>query len=178
MPLLLQRAKCALTTWPNAAGWRYTGIVSLIYFAIVTPIGFASGLMYWVAPPSAVDILKIMLLTIFIPGIMEETIFRGLMYPSIQETKAPAKPWRWILISTTLFILWHPFNYFVFLKDSEKYDASVFLNPAFLAIVLVLGVSCSLIYLKTRSLWAPIALHWLTVVIWKVFCGGLNYFPL
>ncbi|MCI5125432.1 MAG: CPBP family intramembrane metalloprotease, partial [Candidatus Electrothrix sp. AR5] len=44
----------------------------------------------------------------------------------------------------------------------------------FLVIVFCLGIVCSLAYILSRSLWVPIIIHWLTVVIWVLFLGGRN----
>ena len=43
-----------------------------------------------------------------------------------------------------------------------------------LLIVALLGITCSVSYVLSRSLWTPIIIHWLTVVVWVIFLGGRN----
>ncbi len=176
MHLLLKRARLALTTWPTAEGWRFCAIIGSIYFVTALSIGLISGIMSPSPFPPVGDVIKLMLLSIVIPGAFEEMTFRGLTHPSIVERLR--RPRAVLILSTMAFILWHPFNYFVFLRTSEVFQARVFLDPSFLAIVLVLGIACSLMFQKTRSLWPCFAVHYLTVVVWKCWFGGLRFFPI
>jgi len=74
------------------------------------------------------------------------------------------------LLSATLFTLWHPLNALTINPGAE----ALFCNPGFLLIVFCLGGVCSLSYIASRSLWVPIIIHWLTVVVWVLFLGGRN----
>jgi len=75
-----------------------------------------------------------------------------------------------LLVSTAAFVLWHPANALTINTTAS----ALFLNPAFLLIVALLGITCSVSYVLSRSLWTPIIIHWLTVVIWVIFLGGRN----
>ena len=33
---------------------------------------------------------------------------------------------------------------------------------------------CSIGYILSRSLWVPVLIHWVTVVVWVSFLGGRN----
>ncbi|NIO11476.1 MAG: CPBP family intramembrane metalloprotease, partial [Deltaproteobacteria bacterium] len=74
------------------------------------------------------------------------------------------------LISSLLFVAWHPLNALTINKGAQE----IFLNPYFLFDTLCLGMACSLSYIYSRSLWVPIIIHWLTVVLWVMFFGGRN----
>jgi len=47
-----------------------------------------------------------------------------------------------------------------------------FLNLNFLLIVFLLGITCSLGYILSRSIWVPVIIHWLTALVWLLFLGG------
>jgi predicted Abi (CAAX) family protease len=74
------------------------------------------------------------------------------------------------LLSAILFTLWHPLNALTINSGAQAF----FYDPYFLAIVFFLGIVCSLTYILSRSLWVPIIIHWLTVVVWVIFLGGRN----
>lgn len=53
-----------------------------------------------------------------------------------------------------------------------SHDDRVFLDPVFLVLVTLLGIVCTITYLKSGSVWLPILFHWLMVVVWIIFLGG------
>jgi predicted Abi (CAAX) family protease len=67
-------------------------------------------------------------------------------------------------------VAWHPLNALTINTGAQE----VFLNPSFLVVVFCLGLACSLSYIYSKSLWAPVVIHWLTVFIWVFFLGGRN----
>ena len=75
----------------------------------------------------------------------------------------------YILLSTFLFVIWHPINALV-----NPVSAIFFYNPYFLAIVAFLGITCGTSYIYSRSLWVPILIHWITVLFWVFLLGGRN----
>jgi uncharacterized protein len=110
-------------------------------------------------------VVRLVLIAIFVPAIGEELVFRAALLP--QPDGSPV-PWLPVLISTALFVLWHPLQALVF---GPHWTAAV-LNPWFLAAVAALGVALARLYWKTGSLWPPVALHWLAVATWKILFGG------
>ncbi|XGV98198.1 MAG: CPBP family glutamic-type intramembrane protease [Leptolyngbya sp. BL-A-14] len=40
----------------------------------------------------------------------------------------------------------------------------------------MLGIICTLSYLKSGSLWMPVVMHWVIVVSWLLIFGGLEKF--
>ena len=62
--------------------------------------------------------------------------------------------WR-AALALALFVLWHP--------------AQVWLG---LLIAAALGLTCTLAWRMTGSIWPAVAIHWVTVVGWKAVLGG------
>lgn len=58
---------------------------------------------------------------------MEEVVFRGLLMPAFN--------WRWAVVSTTLYVLWHPIEAYTFLPAADP----LFRQPVFLGLVTVGG---------------------------------------
>ena len=105
-----------------------------------------------------------------VPSLLEEVFFRGILIPNNAATQSKSRIAAYISVSTAAFVLWHPANALTINTTA----APVFLNPAFLLIVALLGLTCSVSYVLSRSIWTPIIIHWLTVVIWVIFLGGRN----
>ncbi|MFC1604002.1 type II CAAX prenyl endopeptidase Rce1 family protein [Planctomycetota bacterium] len=104
------------------------------------------------------------------PSLLEEAFFHGILIPNNACTQSKIKIIAYIAFSTTAFVLWHPANALTINPTA----AALFLDPAFLLIVTLLGITCSISYVLSRSLWTPIIIHWLTVVVWVIFLGGRN----
>jgi predicted Abi (CAAX) family protease len=104
------------------------------------------------------------------PSLLEEAFFRGVLIPNNAVTQSKSRIVACIAVSTAAFVLWHPANALTINTTA----AALFLNPAFLLIVTLLGITCSVSYVLSRSLWTPIIIHWLTVVVWVIFLGGRN----
>lgn len=116
-------------------------------------------------------IVYILPFTLFIfPAFLEELFFRGVLIPRSSFEKSHKHKLLVVIISTILFVIWHPFNAYLFNQGSQ----ALFFNSYFLAIVFILGLSCSYSYIITRSLWTPIIIHWLTVLVWVLLLGGRN----
>ena len=109
--------------------------------------------------------------TLFIfPSLLEEAFFRGILIPNNAAAQSKSRIVAYIAVSTAAFVLWHPANALMINTTA----AALFLDPAFLLIVALLGITCSVSYVLSRSLWTPIIIHWLTVVVWVIFLGGRN----
>lgn len=146
-----------------------TLILVTIYVCASLAIGFGAGLF----SAGVVDypIWIILPFTLFIfPSLLEEAFFRGVLIPNNVASQGKGKIVVYVAVSTAIFVLWHPVNALTINKTA----AAVFLDPAFLLIVALLGITCGVSYVFSRSLWTPIIIHWLTVVIWVIFLGGRN----
>lgn len=158
----------AIKTAPGRDLAKCSGIV-LTYSLAAIAIGFLSG-VYTVGQ---LDLQKFWFLplTLFLfPAIPEEFFFRGLLIPR----NAIELPWQrsvyYVIFSAFAFTIWHPLNAFTVNPTAQPF----FLNPFFLVIVFLLGLACGYCYLLSRSIWVPVLIHWLTVVVWVLFLGGRN----
>ncbi|HEY5107605.1 MAG TPA: CPBP family glutamic-type intramembrane protease [Caulobacteraceae bacterium] len=165
MQRLTARMARAVTTWPDARGWAFTAAVGAASLAAMAAIGFSSGL--YAVHPARTQGLPLRLLTVLIaPAIGEEALFRGLLIPDRTET---LRPWSALAAVTGVFTLWHVVEAKTFLRVAEP----MFLRPSFLACAASLGLGCGLIRWRTASLWPVVAVHWLAVILWQTWLGGL-----
>lgn len=180
--LLVDRLKLAVVTMPGFQGLILGVVLLMIYAVIALPLGFRSSLFRWVLIRSPKTIVSTSLVAIVFPAVMEEVIFRVLLLPTppnspIHLTEISSMEFGiysqfcgWSLISLVLFILAHPLNAIVFFPQRK----STFFDPTFLGLAGFLGVICTIAYLGTGSLWLPVGLHWIMVVIWLLTLGGLD----
>ena len=158
----------AIKTPPGRSFTQCLGI-ALVYSLAALVIGFGSGIytLQWL------DIEKFWFLPLTLllfPSIPEEFFFRGLLIPR----NGLELPWRrsvaYVIFSAFAFTIWHPLNALTVNPTARPF----FLDVYFLAIVFLLGIACGASYLLSRSIWVPVLIHWLTVVVWVLFLGGRN----
>jgi predicted Abi (CAAX) family protease len=133
------------------------------YGALALALGVASGFlslpMQW--PPLAEALPRLAKL-LLLPALVEELLFRVLLIPHPIE----GFPWQsllaWNALSLGLFVLYHPVAARLWYPQAR----ALFEDPRFLFQAALLGVACSLAYGFTGSLWPPVLIHWLAVVIW------------
>jgi predicted Abi (CAAX) family protease len=133
------------------------------YGALALALGVASGFlslpMQW--PPLAEALPRLAKL-LLLPALVEELLFRVLLIPHPIE----GFPWQsllgWNALSLGLFVLYHPVAARLWYPQAR----ALFDDPRFLFQATLLGVACSLAYGFTGSLWPPVLIHWLAVVIW------------
>ncbi|MDB5470255.1 MAG: hypothetical protein JWR84_1815 [Caulobacter sp.] len=148
---------------PRGQGWTFTALVGLLTLLAMAAVGLTTGLYHLNAGDLAA--LPLTMLTVFfVPAIGEEAIFRGLL-PSRTETANPTLP---IVLSTVLYVLWHPLEGFTFLPGARL----LFTRPDFLLVTGLLGLACAVTRWRTGSIWPAVLLHWAAVVIWKTWLGG------
>ena len=110
------------------------------------------------------------LTTLVFPSFLEELLFRGLLIPHPSEQPSRAALAFAIALSTLLFVLWHPLNAAMF-----NHTAQVMFNDLrFLSMAAVLGIACGIAYARSGSLWVPVVMHWITVLLWILLLGGRN----
>lgn len=124
-------------------------------------MGLAARILEW--SPSAEGLLQLALIAFIIPALCEEIVFRGLLAP--ENTKV------WALVSTALFVAWHPLQALTWMPEAR----SLFLDPVFLFMAACLGGLSWLLRWQTRSLWPCIIFHWMIVVGWKAAYGGPQF---
>ena len=97
-------------------------------------------------------------------------VFRGFLLPHKERAVPTLHVLFYAVFSIALFIAWHPINAMTINHPAF----SMFTNPVFLSLAALMAVACTITYLKTGSLWVPIAIHWLTVVAWVFLFNGRN----
>jgi predicted Abi (CAAX) family protease len=99
---------------------------------------------------------------------VEELLFRVVPLPRPGEAMAAAALLGWALLALVAFVAYHP------LAGRLWYPAgrTLFEDPRFLGLCTGLGVVCTLAYVVTGSLVAPVLLHWLVVLVWLNPLGG------
>ena len=167
--VLVQRVVIACLTLPDLQAWTFSGLLLLGYTLIALPVGFKFGFIQGrLANLSWQQMGLVTIAALLSPGISEELVFRVLLLPHPTEAAAPLNLWIWSAIGLFLFILYHPLNAFSFFPAGRK----TFVNPVFLSLAALLGIICTLAYLQSGSLWLPVLLHWIVVVVWLLLLDG------
>ncbi len=159
----------AFLTWPSWQEWVWClGVYSFGMLATIL-IGFGTGLLtVQVVAITATQLGRLAVLIFLKPCLVEETIFRGVLLPHPSETHTQSAIWKWSIFSLIVFIFAHPLNGWL-IKPAVL---GLFLSPAFLLCAGILGLVCTLVYLRTGSIWPPVILHWMSVVVWITLLGG------
>jgi len=144
-------------------------MIFCLFAALALSIGFASKILEFKLLDTNLIYILPFVLFVF-PSMFEEILFRGLLIPNDTYLTRTSVVFKRSVISATLFTLWHPLNALTINVGAQHF----FLDPWFLLIVFILGMSCSLGYIFSRSLWVPIIMHWFTVLVWVLFLGGRN----
>jgi predicted Abi (CAAX) family protease len=164
MNAITDRILTSVLTLPTFQDWLYAVILLLIYASIAIPIGWNLNFLQFKASLHWSIVLRIFLVAVLMPGLLEELVWRVVLIPHPTETIDPSLRWFWVSLSLILFIAYHPLNPWV------KHDT--FKDPIFLVLAALLGIVCTLSYLESGSIWTPAFIHWAIVVIWLSFCGG------
>ncbi|MEM9485064.1 MAG: CPBP family glutamic-type intramembrane protease [Cyanobacteria bacterium P01_F01_bin.116] len=154
-----------MTTVPSFRDWQLTGISLLAYGMVALAIGIPSQFLQWTTPVDHWP--QVLVKTLFVPAIFEETVFRGLLLPHPQES--PKRPYLWGSINLFVFVIYHPINGLIFYEPGYY----VFRNPYFLILATLLGLTCILLYQRTGSIWPPVVIHWIVVMVWICLLGGM-----
>ncbi|HEY9747832.1 MAG TPA: CPBP family glutamic-type intramembrane protease [Allocoleopsis sp.] len=166
--ILLSRVLSALNP-SDLRGWMITVGLLLLYGAIALPLGFASGFLqinFW--PANWLSCCLLAFRALLTPALLEELGFRVLLLPHPTVGVAWYIWGGWAALSLLLFTLYHPLN----AKTLYKPGATTFLNPIFLTLAGLLGLTCTAVYAITGSLWAIAFVHWVVVLVWLIGLGG------
>lgn len=168
MVLFLERIRSFFGEGPFRA-WLNWGPWVILYAIAALGIGFASGLYSF--KPLDLTHFWFLPITLFVfPCFLEEIVFRGLLIQRDVLDRNPKQAIFQIGFSSFVFTLWHPLNALTINRSAQSF----FLNPWFLLITFLLGLTCGYAYARSRSIWSPILIHWLTVLVWVFFLGGRN----
>ncbi|MBW4471630.1 MAG: CPBP family intramembrane metalloprotease [Stenomitos rutilans HA7619-LM2] len=100
------------------------------------------------------------------PSLLEELGFRVLLLPHPTEHASPTTRWLLSSLGWLLFVVYH----------IHPFVPTFFRTPPFLTGAGLLGIICTLSYLKSGSIWMPVVIHWSIVVAWLLIFGGLEKF--
>mmetsp|Transcript_100765 Transcript_100765/g.194788 ORF Transcript_100765/g.194788 Transcript_100765/m.194788 type:complete len:248 (-) Transcript_100765:103-846(-) len=173
--------------------------IAIIGSVLLAAGGLLSGFCHLGLPHSWSGAGKQLVINFFMPGLLEELIFRGLLIrlsagnhlPSTtivdEHGQALCRPdghGSTIASSCQHFLPSRPPAWeltltlviFVLYHLDLMHGASVFRDPRFLVMAAVLGLCCQEAVLRTRSLWPGVLMHWLWVWAWLNFGGGLHLF--
>lgn len=164
---LARRLTNAILTIPAKRDWAWAIALLLIYGAVFLPIGLASGFLRWQLPSSLWVAIGVLLRALLMPGLSEELFFRVLLIPHPSESVSLTTRRTWVGVSWISFVLYHPLN---------PAAPAFFGEPIFLLGAGLLGIACTIAYLQCGSLWTPVMIHWLAVVIWLLLFDGLAKF--
>ena len=146
------------------------GWIPVPIFAILAAgIGFGRGMLSFAPLISSVAFFLPLTLFVF-PSLLEEAFFRGVLIPLDTADRGRGVMVSRIVASTALFVAWHPANALAFNPTAIP----LFLDPWFLVIVALLGITCGYAYAVSKSLWVPVLIHWGTVLVWVLVLGGRN----
>ncbi|MCP9926992.1 CPBP family intramembrane metalloprotease [Cyanobium sp. CH-040] len=160
---LLQRLLDSLFPPLVPAAHGFTLLVLTIYAVLALGHGFRSGFLAgpwrWrplpVVLPHAAGLLVM-------PALVEELIFRVGLLPHPLEGEHGAALLAWMALSVGLFVLYHPLAGRLWYRAGRR----LFDDPRFLVQCTLLGVACAVVYVVTGSLWPPVLIHWLAVLVW------------
>jgi predicted Abi (CAAX) family protease len=172
LPLALQRLGEALSTPLDPAGLALSLALLGLYAAWALPWGRRRGFLRgrW-RPSPPLPLLRHALALLLMPSLVEEVLFRVLPLPRAGEGAGPAASLAWSALAVGLFVGYHPLAGRLWYRPGRH----LFDDSRFLTLCTGLGLICTLAYLATGSLLAPLLLHWLVVLIWLDPLGGLEH---
>ncbi|MBE9117561.1 CPBP family intramembrane metalloprotease [Lusitaniella coriacea LEGE 07157] len=170
LKLLRDRAILGVTTLPTRTDWLRAILLLSIYTLIALPLGLGSKFLHLEPQISWQLTIKTITTALIAPAILEELFFRVLILPHPSENRNIYTVIFFAIVSLLLFIVYHPLNAITFFPDAR----TAFFNPIFLIFATLLGIICTVSYLYSGSLVIPVILHWLIVIVWLLFLGGVE----
>jgi predicted Abi (CAAX) family protease len=171
--LIIKRFRSSVSTLPSTANLRNLGLPLIGLTSLLLIIGFQSNfLKIYILQKSWEEIIKIIAFSFFIPGLSEELFFRVIFLPHPNEKVSIKTQFIWGIVALTAFIIYHPLQGLTWNPSGHE----VFLEPTFLILAYLLGTICTIAYLISGSIWLPVIIHWLAVVIWIILLGGFAKF--
>jgi predicted Abi (CAAX) family protease len=154
-----------LTDRGLALGALLLGAYAAVALALGRGTGFLPAQRPKVRPLSLMRQAVVLLLT---PSLIEETLFREALLPHPLEGLGPWESAAWGALSVGLFVAWHPLAGRLWYPQGRR----LFDDGRFLLLATLLGVACVIAYQATGSIWPPVLIHWLVVLIWLELLGG------
>lgn len=163
--------KRGLATVPKGPDILFSVVVFIVYMVAALTIGFYAGFFEIGILQANIWVMIVLPLSLFfIPSLFEEIFFRGFLLPHKERRVSTIRLLLYAAFSIVVFIAWHPINAMTI--NHPAYP--MFTNPVFLGLAALLGIACTITYLRSGSLWVPVAIHWLTVLAWVFLLSGRN----
>ncbi|GFE70191.1 type II CAAX prenyl endopeptidase Rce1 family protein [Chroococcus sp. FPU101] len=176
MPIIsgvLRRILASIIFIPQSWEWGLTILLLCAYAAIAIPIGLKSRFLQWQPiKQKPFQLIQTLFFLFLSPALWEEVVFRVMLLPYPDRLNSLTMTSGLVIISLILFILYHPLNALVFYHAANP----TFFNPVFLVLTALLGLTCTVVYLLTGSLWTIAIVHWVIVVVWLLFLNGHSKF--
>jgi membrane protease YdiL (CAAX protease family) len=118
-------------------------VAGFVLFALVVAVAAVVDVYNIAGPGGTNDLIRVLVTVAVAPAIIEEIIFRGILFRWLEEF---AGSWAALLLTSALFGLAHIYN------PNATWFSSF-------AIAVEAGLLIGGAYMLTRSLWAPIGLH-------------------
>jgi predicted Abi (CAAX) family protease len=109
-------------------------------------------------------------LLLIIPAVAEELVFRVLLLPSPVEAIAFPALLPWLALSVGGFVAWHG----LILAIRRGAPPLPVAQPRVLVRMSLLGGLCAVAYVLSGSLWPPVLIHWLALVMGNNRAAGLE----
>jgi predicted Abi (CAAX) family protease len=163
------RVVAAFTTIPGPRAWGRCALAFGIFLICALPFGVLTGLLRPSTPhTTAAQLLGAALMVLVHPALVEEFIFRVLLLPRDLKAVPPGRALAMAAFALATYVASHPISAMLFRPQALH----VFSSPAYLTLAALLGATCTAAYWISRSIWPPVLIHWLSVVLWLWFLGG------
>lgn len=172
--LLIDRFWLGFSTIPTYGDWSICLCALTVYTLVALLFGIWTGFLRWNLQSSGLTIVKVTITSFIAPALLEEFFFRAMLLPHPNENTGFDQIAIWSIFGLFSFIVYHPLNGLTFFSAGRK----TFSNPIFLTLASLLGLACTTTYLYTGSIWIPVVIHWLTLVIWLLCWGGIEQLQL
>ena len=150
-------------------GLALSSLLLGVYAAVALVLGRGTGFLPAQRPRLRPLVLlrqaPVLLLT---PSLIEEALFRAALLPHPLEGLGVWGNGAWGALSVGLFVAWHPLAGRLWYPQGRR----LFDDGRFLLLASLLGVTCVVAYQATGSIWPPVLIHWLVVLIWLEVLGG------
>ncbi|MDM7953961.1 MAG: CPBP family glutamic-type intramembrane protease [Cyanobium sp. CZS 25K] len=167
--LTLPRLMDAVFTPLTGSGLALSALLLGVYAAVALPLGRASGFLPAQRPRVRhLALLRQALALLLMPSLFEEVLFRAALLPHPLEGVNGWSNAAWGALSVGLFVAWHPVAGRLWYPQGRR----LFDDGRFLLLTSLLGVTCVIAYQATGSIWSPVLIHWLVVVVWLELLGG------
>ncbi len=167
--LIVHRITRSSSILPPVKTWIFSLWLLACFAILILSVGFSSNfLTFQPVHLSWLIVIRFMGITLIAPATVEEVFYRVILLPHKSERATFRTKCIWGSISLTAYICGHPLNALTFYPAGFP----TFINPVFLLATALLGLICMMVYWRSGSLWPPVIIHWLVVVVWLLLLGG------